>query len=570
VHDLIIRNATICDGSGADAFTGDLAIDGERIAAVEPAGRLSNASARGARQIDAGGLVASPGFIDVHTHYDCQLFWDPTASPSSWHGVTSVVMGNCGFTIAPCRPEDRETVMQLLLFVEGMPIETLRAGIRWSWESYPDYLTALERQGVGPNVAAFIGMSAVRFSAMGKAAVERPANAAEIGRMQEIVRDGLRAGAIGWSTSLSPTHFFGDGTPAPTRLSEADELEAMAAVSREFAHGVIELAPKSLLGTPDDKRAELDLFARLARVSGKTVSFAPLHDNPFFPGAAQSILDAAREHQARGCSVVPQVGCRPLELRFDFRGPCFGLENNTFWKPILHLPLEERRALFASEQFRQTLRGHTAHFQALLTPSWERMFLRVPHREALRKWIDRSVADMASELGRHPVDAFLDLTLEDDLAGQWGVEVLNADEKGVGALLGSPGSLIALSDAGAHVDTLCDQGYTSYLFGHWVRELGALRLEDAVRLTTSRPAEVYGLDDRGRLEPGRAADVVLFDPRTIRMRPTEMVNDLPGGQRRLLQRAEGIPFVFVNGTAVVEDGTPTGARPGHVLRHGRA
>jgi N-acyl-D-aspartate/D-glutamate deacylase len=198
------------------------------------------------------------------------------------------------------------------------------------------------------------------------------------------------------------------------------------------------------------------------------------------------------------------------------------------------------------------------------------MFLRVPHREALRKWIDRSVADMASELGRHPVDAFLDLTLEDDLAGQWGVEVLNADEKGVGALLGSPGSLIALSDAGAHVDTLCDQGYTSYLFGHWVRELGALRLEDAVRLTTSRPAEVYGLADRGRLEPGKAADVVLFDPKTIRMRPTEVVKDLPGGQRRLLQRAEGIPFVFVNGTAVVEDGTPTGARAGHVLRHGRA
>lgn len=566
MHDLIIRNATICDGTGAPARAGDLAIAHGKIAAVTEPGAIASGPKSVAEQIDAGGLVAAPGFIDVHTHYDCQLFWDPTASPSSWHGVTTVVMGNCGFTIAPCLPEHRETVMELLLFVEGMPIETLRAGIKWSWEEFPDYLTALERQGVGPNVAAFVGMSAVRFRVMGKAATERAATPDEIVRMQDVVRGALRAGAIGWSTSLSPTHFFGDGTPAPTRISDDAELDAMAAVLREFDRGIIELAPQSLLGSPDDKLQELELFARLARLSGKTVTFAPLHDSPFFPGAAQQILAAAEERSRGGAKVVPQVGCRPLELRFDFAKPAFGLENNGFWKPIMHQPRAERRALFASATFREKLRGFDAQMKALLTPSWERMFLRVPATPATQRWMDVSVATIAAETGKHPVDALLDAALADDLEGQWGVEILNADEGRVGELIRADGAVLALSDAGAHVDTLCDQGFTSYLLGHWVRERGALALEEAVRLVTSKPAEVYGLHDRGTLASGKAADVVLFDPKTIRMRPTEVVADLPGGQKRLLQRADGIPLVLVNGRRAVADGAPTGERAGHVLR----
>ncbi|MEY4948490.1 MAG: hypothetical protein RL698_701 [Pseudomonadota bacterium] len=566
MQDVILRNASVCDGTGADARPGDVALRGGRIASIERPGAAT--AARGTREIDATGLVAAPGFVDVHTHYDCQLLWDPTASPSSWHGVTSIVIGNCGFTIAPCRPADRETVMRLLLYVEGMPIDTLRAGIRWSWESFPEYLDALEQQGVGPNVAAFVGLSAVRFAAMEGAAVERAARPDEIARMQAIVREAIAAGAIGWSTSLSPTHFFGDGTPAPTRFSGEEELLALAEVSREFSHGVIEIAPKSLLGTPEDKLAELDLFTRLAEVSGKLVSFAPLHDNPFFPGSAQTILAAARERQARGARVVPQVGCRPLELRFDFLGPCFGLENNSFWRPLLHEPIEKRCATFAAESFRARLRETSSGWKALLTPSWECMFLRVPAIEEHRRFADTSVAGIARELRRDPVDAFLDLVLAGGLADQWGVEVLNADEQAVGELLSSDGALLALSDAGAHVDTLCDQGYPSYLLGHWVRERGAIRLEDAVRMLSARPAELYGLLDRGLLAPGLAADVVLFDPARIRQRPTEVVTDLPGGQRRLLQRAEGIPWVFVNGEAVIADGSPTGQRAGRVLRGG--
>src|SRR5437867_7507165 len=240
--DLVVRGATLCDGTGREAVRGDLAVERDRIVAL---GRVTE---RGTTEVDGTDLVLAPGFIDLHTHYDCQLFWDPFATPSPWHGVTTVVTGNCGFTIAPCRPDDRETLMQLLLFVEGMPIETLRAGIRWAWEDFAGYLDALQAAAPGVNVAPFVGHSAIRFWAMGRAAVERAATAEERARMAGLVRDAMDAGAIGWSTSLSPTHFFGDGTPAPSRLADAEELLELAAALRPLERGVIEVAPRSTIG----------------------------------------------------------------------------------------------------------------------------------------------------------------------------------------------------------------------------------------------------------------------------------------------------------------------------------
>jgi len=559
--DLVIRGALLCDGSGREAARGDLAVTGDRIAAV---GRVAE---RGAREVDGAGLALAPGFIDVHTHYDCQLFWDPQASPSPWHGVTTVVMGNCGFTIAPCREADRETLMQLLLFVEGMPIETLRAGIAWTWEDFAGYLGALERQGVGPNVAAFIGHSAVRYRVMGRAAVERAATPEECAAMAALVREGMAAGAIGWSTSLSPTHFFGDGTPAPSRLADEAELLALARALADLERGVIEIAPRTTIGPPADKAEEQRSFAGLARASGKVVSWAPLLDNPFAPGSAQQIIAEAAELQARGVQVVPQVGCRPLEVRFDFTEPAFYLEQNPFWRPIMAKSRDERRRLFADAEFRAEL-GRQTGFVAALAQGWDRLVLRLAASEGVRRWQDRSVAEIAAAEGRAPLDVFCDLVLEDDLATQWGVVLMNHDERAVAELIRHPAGLLALSDAGAHVDTLCDQGFTTYLLGHWVRELRALALEEAVRLVTSVPAERYGLHGRGRLAPGCAADLVLFDPARVAMRPTEMVYDLPRGQRRLLQRAEGIVEVLVNGTPVVADGAPTDRRPGRVLRGG--
>ncbi len=559
--DLVVRGALLCDGTGREGVRGDLAVTGDRIAAV---GRVAE---RGAIEVDGAGLALAPGFIDVHTHYDCQLFWDPSATPSPWHGVTTVVMGNCGFTIAPCREADRETLMQLLLFVEGMPIETLRAGIAWAWEDYAGYLGALERRGVGPNVASFIGHSAIRYRVMGRAAVERAATPAECAEMAALVREGMAAGAIGWSTSLSPTHFFGDGTPAPSRLAEREELLALAAALADLDRGVIEIAPRTTIGAPADKAEEQHFFAELARASGKVVSWAPLLDNPFAPGSAQQIIAESADFQERGVKVVPQVGCRPLEVRFDFTEPAFYLQQNPFWRPIMAKSRAERRGLFADAGFRAEL-GRQTGFVAALAQGWDRLVLRLAAGEGVRRWQDRSVAEIAANQGCPPLDVFCDLVLEDDLATQWGVVLMNHDERAVADLIRHPAGLLALSDAGAHVDTLCDQGFTTYLLGHWVRELGALSLEEAVRLVTSVPAERYGLRGRGRLAPGYAADLVLFDPARVAMLPTQMVYDLPRGQRRLLQRAEGIVDVFVNGTMVVEGGAPTDRRPGRVLRGG--
>ena len=558
--DLVIRGATLCDGTGAEPVRGDLAVAGDRITAV---GRVPE---RGTREIDGAGLVLAPGFIDLHTHYDCQLFWDPFATPSPWHGVTTVVTGNCGFTIAPCRPDDRETLMQLLLFVEGMPIETLRAGIRWAWEDFAGYLDALQAAAPGVNVAPFVGHSAIRFWAMGRAAVERAATAEERARMAGLVRDAMDAGAIGWSTSLSPTHFFGDGTPAPSRVADTDELLALAGALRPLDRGVIEVAPRSTIGSADDKRAEQFFFARLAEESGKLVSWAPLLDNPFAPGSAATLLAEAAELQASGRTVVPQVGCRPLEVRFDFATPAFYLENNPFWRPLMAKPLDERRRLFTDPEFRAELARHS--FVANLAPGWDRLFLRMPASPRTRAWQDRSVAEIAVERRVAPIDAFCDVVLEEDLRTQWGVVLMNHDEAAVAEILRHPAGLLALSDAGAHVDTLCDQGFTTYLLGRWVRELGALRLEEAVRLLTAVPATRYGIRGRGRLCPGYAADLVLFDPRRIATLRTEMVTDLPREQPRLLQRADGIHWVFVNGTAVVADGGPRDGRAGRVLRGG--
>src|SRR5262245_24161353 len=448
--DLVVRGALVVDGSGGEPFRGDVAIERGHIVAV---GRVAE---RCARELDGAGLAVAPGFIDVHTHYDCQLFWDPSASPSPWHGVTSVVMGNCGFTIAPCRVADRETLMRLLLFVEGMPIETLRAGIAWSWEDFPGYLSALEERGLGPNVAAFIGHSAVRYHDMGPAAVERAATEEEITRIVALVRDAITAGALGWSTSLSPTHFFGDGTPAPSRLAEPEELLALARGLADLDRGVIEIAPRTTIAPPADKAQEQRFFAELARASGKTVSWAPLLESPFAPGAARTVLDDAAALQADGVAVVPQVGCRPLEVRFDFAEPAFFLEQVPFWRPVMAKPRDERRRLFADPAFRTEM-GRQTGFVAGLAPSWDRLVLRLAGRPEVRRWQEMSVAEISAARGMTPLDTLADLVLEDDLRTQWGVVLMNYDEPAVADLLRHPAGLLALSDAGAHVDTLCDQ-----------------------------------------------------------------------------------------------------------------
>jgi N-acyl-D-amino-acid deacylase len=561
MYDLLIRNAEVCDGSGAPCVRSDVAVHGGRIVAV---GRTDGAARR---TIDADGRLLTPGFIDLHTHYDCQVSWDRLLTPSCWHGVTTVVMGNCGFSIAPCRPNDRELLMRMLLYVEGMPTEALRAGIRWEWETFPQYLATLARWRPALNVATFIGHSAVRYYVMGGAAAERAATAEELQQMQTIVHDALGAGACGFSTSESPTHFFGDGTPVPSRVAPRDELRALAAVLRDSGRGVIEVAPLHVIGDTDSKCADQRFYAELAAASGRPVTWAPLFHNPFDPGGCLRLIEEAHAAQRRGVRVVPQVGCRPLEMRISFGASSIATENNPYWRPIFQKPAAERRALFVSSDFRNDLRtmSTTGGWVAALAPSWNHLLLRWSPLAAHAAWLDAPLPQIAAERGADVVDTLLDLSLETDLACQFGIPVMNTDETMVAELIRHPAGILALSDAGAHVDTLSDQGFTTYLLGHWVRERQALRIEEAVRLLSSAPARLYGLPDRGEVRPGWAADLVLLDPHTVGTQRTELVHDLPGGAARLVQRASGIDYVIVNGEVLIDRGCETEARSGEVL-----
>ncbi len=563
--DLVIRGAEICDGSGAPRYRGDVGILGGRIVAI------GNVRDGASRYLDAAGLVLAPGFIDVHTHYDCQISWDPFLTPSGWHGITTVVAGNCGFTIAPCHAADRELLMRMLLFVEGMPTEALAAGIRWEWETFPDYLAALERWQPALNVAVFIGHSALRYYVMRDAATQRCATPEELDRMAALVREAIAAGAWGFSSSESPTHFFGDGTPVPSRVAPREELLAIAKALRDFSRGVVEIAPRNLLGTAEDKIQDQHFYAQLAEASGKLVSWAPLLHNPFEPEGALRVIDDAAALQKRGLPVVPQVGCRPLEVRVSFGSSSIATENNPFWRPILAKPKHERRALFASQEFREELRSMSrgGGWVAALGPSWNQIFLRWSPLDAHSAWIDLSVADIAQARQSDEVDALLDLSLDSDLACQWGIPIMNTDESIVAQLLRHPAGLLALSDAGAHVDTLADHSFSTHLLGHWVRERQALTLEEAVRLLTEVPARLYGIRDRGRIQEGAVADFVLFDPSRVGPTRTELQHDLPGGAARLVQGARGVEYVFVNGVTIVEAGQPTGKRPGTVLGRSR-
>lgn len=562
MYDLIIRGAEICDGTGAPRRRGDVAVRDGRIVEV---GHVDGGARR---TIEAAGLVLAPGFIDLHTHYDCQVSWDRLLTPSCWHGVTTVVMGNCGFTIAPCRPADRELLMRMLLYVEGMPTEALRAGIQWEWESFPEYLDTIERWHPGLNIAAFVGHSAIRYYVMGAAATERAATEAELARMQQIVREAMRAGACGFSTSESSTHFFGDGTPVPSRVAPRDEIRTLAAVLRESGRGITEVAPRHTIGGTDGKSEDQRFYIEVAAASGRPVTWAPLQHSPFDPQGCLRLIEEAGAAQARGVPVVPQVGCRPLEIRVSFSASSIAIENNPFWRPIMQKPEAERRTLFASAAFRDELRtmSPSGSWVVALAPAWEQIFLRLSPVAAHATYTDWPLTRIAAARAADPVDTLLDLSLESDLTCQFGIPILNTDESIVAQLIRHPAGVLALSDAGAHVDTLADQGFTTYLLGHWVRALQALTLEEAVRLLTSVPARLYGLTGRGEVRPGFAADLVLFDPATVGLQRTELVHDLPGGAGRLIQRATGVEYVLVNGAVLVDRGKETEARGGHVLR----
>ncbi|MBI1943974.1 MAG: amidohydrolase family protein [Betaproteobacteria bacterium] len=554
--DLLIRNGSVIDGSGAPARRADVAISAGKVVLVED--RITE---KANRIIDADGLVVAPGFIDPHTHYDAQICWDGATTPSSWHGVTSVVMGNCGVGIAPCRPAAREIAMRDLVNVEAIPFEVLEAGISWDWETFPQYMDAAQRRRPALNLAFLVPLTPLRHYVMGEASMERAASPGEIEKVKQLLSEALDAGAFGFSSTLLNQHMGYGGRPLACRNASREELKACCNALRERARGAIEIAMTRQIAVLEPP--ELELLEFMLEESRRPVTFIALFDRDDLPEAARETMRKVRPLIARGAR--PQTSPLPLTRELVMRSP-FAFAAFPSWKRLFeHTSKEAQAAVYRDPGFRESFRNDLKN--PLSFADWARITVHEVARQDLKRYEGKTVAEIARERGVDGVDALLDLTLEDDLRNEFTVQSWNTRVDRMAELLNDPSVLLGLGDGGAHLDMLCDSGYPTYVLGTWVRERGVLSLEEAVRRMTSDPADFFGIRDRGRLQPGLAADVVLFDPATVGSggRP-ERIYDLPGGGKRMVKRSRGIELTLVNGVPTWEKGALTGAAAGAVLR----
>jgi N-acyl-D-amino-acid deacylase len=554
-YDLLIRNGTVIDGTGARRVRADVGIVAGRIAAI---GDLDGDAVA---TIEADDLVVAPGFIDPHTHYDAQMCWDPLLDSSSAHGITTVVTGNCGVGIAPVRPSAREVVMWDLVNLEAIPYEALALGLAWDWESFPDYMAAAERRGSGINLAFLAPLTPFRHYVMGEASLERAATPAETAEIAELLAAAMAAGAVGFSTTNASAHIGFQGRPIACVRASSDELAAYARVLKRAGRGAIEIAVGSAgVGINDADYALLDM---LLTESGAPVTFLALIKHFDKPEAHIAMMERVAGLIAKGAK--PQMHSTNLVSELNLRNP-YMLSSFPSWHPLFNQPAETQMAIYRDPDFRrrfraelETIRGFHADF----TLVW----VNDATRPDFQHLIGKSVESIAAERGVDPLDLFIDLALEDDLKLEYTAVRFGIPEE----YIGDPRTLIGLSDGGAHVAILCNAGYTTEMLGDLVRERGLLSLELAVKRLTSEPADFFGLADRGRLLPGLAADLAIFDPRTVgsnSARP-EPRNDLPGGGRRMVVPARGMEYVIVNGQVLLAQGEPTGHLPGQVLRPGR-
>lgn len=556
MHDLVIRGGTIVDGSGRPGYRGDVAVDDGRITAV---GRVNE---RGREEIDAEAHVVAPGFVDVHTHYDAQYTWDPYATSSIWHGVTTTVIGNCGFAIAPCRPEHRDTTMRTLVNVEGMSLKAMQTGIEWGFQTFPEYLDFLAGTRPALNVAALLGHSSVRLWVLGEEAQQRAATEDEVRRMADLTREAMAAGAIGLGSSTAEAHHGDGGLPVPSRLADPAEFKALVQAMGDSGRGLFEITIGNTTSMED--------LAELHALSRRPVVWAAFFHRDDRPEYTTERL-AALEHFVReGTEVRPQVSCRPLTMDFTLANP-YPFEGLPAWRRVASRPRAEWPAIYADPAFRDSLRDDIAHKRfSVFRGRWDLVKVLDVASPEHKRFEGRTVPEVAREWGRDEVDTLFDLALADDLRTEFVAGLMNTDEAVVGRLITHPETLISLSDAGAHLSLLCDAGYSTHLLGYWVREKGALGLEDAVRRLTSVPAERYRIPGRGRLQAGYWADVVVFDPDTVHARAPERAHDLPGGEMRFVSRSVGMAHSLVNGVPVLRDGEvlerEPAARGGRVLR----
>jgi len=564
--DLLIRNGTIVDGSGAARYRGDVGIQNGQIVEI---GRIRSVAAR---TIDADGLIVAPGFIDGHTHMDAQVAWDRIGSCSCWHGVTTVIMGNCGFALAPCKAEEREWFARCLTAVEDIPTEAMLAGIDWTWETFPEYLATVDRLPKAINYGAYIGHSALRMYVMGQRALSEKATADDLARMAAAVKEAIRAGAMGFSSSRATTHVTPDNTPVASRIADWSEVDGLVGAMAELNAGIFQVGPDTSGG--EAQRRFLDRLKQVGVETGRPVMFGTISsrqgDKPN-PWTYQ--LEYLDDCAAAGARMWGQTTTRSINAIFSLKS-YLPFDVLPVWRALRHLPLDEQKQRLADPATRRQLvlaeadmkpRGNVFQGGGAATtdprkPDYDNLY-------AMKSvdWDDPTVAQLSAQRGKHPVEVMIDLVLEND--NQVFVQPLvNEQPDHVLGMLKHPRTLATFSDSGAHVCQEMGSSLQTHLLSYWVRAKRAFTLEEAVRKLTFDNASAWELNDRGLLRTGYKADLVLFDEVRVRPAMPTVETDLPGGARRLVQKAEGIAAVVVNGQVTLENGDATGRMPGALLR----
>jgi N-acyl-D-aspartate/D-glutamate deacylase len=552
-YDLVIKNGTVVDGTGAPPRKADVGIAGGRIA------EIGEISAHGQNVIDAAGRIVAPGFIDLHTHYDAQICWDKAISPSSWHGVTSVVMGNCGVGIAPCRKSTREIATQDLVNVESIPYDVLSAGVTWDWETFPEYMAAAGRRGSAINLGFFAPLTPFRHYVMGEQSMERAANPAETAKIRDLLSEAMDAGAFGISTSVLKQHIGYGGRALACQRAGRDELGAYAGMLKKAGKGIIEIALSQKPSFVSEE--EYGLLEFLLAESERPVSFLALFIRDDVPESHLDTMAKIAPLLRKGA--VPQISAVQFTREISMRSP-FTFASYPCWHPVFNKTREEQAAIYGDRKFRDAFRAQL-NGPAVFDGDWRRITLAAAVNPKLKALEGKTIAEISAKRGTDGVDTFLDLTLEDDLQLEFLFAAYNFNEARMPELLNNMDTVIGLSDGGAHVDLMCDAAYPSTLLGKWVRERRAMPIEFAVRRLTSQPADLLGIKDRGRLVRGAHGDVVVFDPATIGPGKREKLYDLPSGGKRIVVHSTGIDYTIVNGVPIWAGGKLTGKNAGAVL-----
>ncbi|MEE9285639.1 MAG: D-aminoacylase [Dehalococcoidia bacterium] len=562
-YDLVIKNGLVVDGTGLPRYRADIGIKDGKIVAK---GKVDG---NGAKVLDAEGRIVAPGFVDVHTHYDAQLFWDPLLTCSPWHGATTVVMGNCGFTLAPCNPQDREYLLRMFARVEGINLKALEIGLEWEWRTFPEYLKRIKQEKLGINLGTMIGHCAVRRYVMGEAANEREADDDEIQRMRNVVREGIAAGAFGFTTTLSPTHYGMDGRPVPSRLASHEEVLELASALAEFHVGSIEIITETaVMGEDRFSEADQKLLTALSLATGRPVNWNELSHTWDRPNAWRQQIAYMEEASRQGAQVFAIARCQRLDAMFNLTDSTMSFERWPRWHDILSQPRDKTLALLRDPEVRAAMKAEADELD-LNNPVWRRLTNVALVRSPTGKFAEfegDNLAEIAQRTGKHVVDVLLDFSVEEGLETEFAfIGVRNGDMNAVAEILSSPFAMPGISDAGAHTNRLSGSYYSTFLLGHWVRDEGLLTLEEAIKRLTFMPASMYGISDKGLIREGMAADIVVFDLDRLKWLPAERFHDFPGGEPRLGNRAEGFDYLVVNGEVVYENGQHTGALPGRVI-----